>query len=637
MLGSLIFTFCGFNLLHFVHPNAVAVIAHIPWLLWCIDVVLSDARWNKVIWAQTGIALLTGSQLLLGYPQYIWFSLLAEGGYAIFVSYTRRYSPRLGCAQRTSCLNCVGCGTRTWPRLILALGIGVLLGGVQWWPTLDALRHSTRQAVDAAFAQVGSVHPLNLVQLVAPYLFNDRVLGGGTHEMSLYVGAVPLMLIAWLIVQRGGLGPLRPLARATAWFTAFALLLAMGQYGYLYRLQTYVPLLNRFRCPCRYLVLFHLGVAVLAALGFLLLQRNYQGSREGKTNNPNPLYPGIRQKTFIPLSRFEGLWAVVVVGFAAALVGLLRQHHSFIAPVPSVLLGPALLAAAALLVMGAARGVRGSLAALILFGAADLGCYGMSYAVYPDTVRLENVPSASAMPPADLGGRVFAPPQPLDAYSKIWIGNQMVMAGWYRADGYAGLEPKRELDYACLPALQVAATAWVKRDPATSQIAGLAPCGDDWLRVPGSLPRLRLVTHAVASRDPARDIQRIDVRSTALTEYPVDLPAGPPGSVRLVNERPGRLELAVTAPSRQLLVVSESYHAGWQAVVNGATEPVLRVNGDFLGCVVGPGEQSVTLEFRPDSLRRGWIATTAGLGLTVFFLVFGLVRFRRRPPEEEIL
>ena len=49
----------------------------------------------------------------------------------------------------------------------------------------------------------------------------------------------------------------------------------------------------------------------------------------------------------------------------------------------------------------------------------------------------------------------------------------MVMAGWYRADGYAGLEPQRELDYACLPALQVAATAWVKRDPATSQIAGL--------------------------------------------------------------------------------------------------------------------------------------------------------------------
>ena len=210
VLGSLIFTFCGFNLLHFIHPNAVAVIAHIPWLLWCIDIVLSDARWSKVVWAQAGIALLTGSQLLLGYPQYIWFSLLAEASYAAFIISRRRYAPRVGCCERTGCLDCVGCGTRTWPRLILAKGLGVLLGGVQLWPTFDALCHSTRQAADAAFAQVGSVHPLNLIQLVAPYLFSDRVLGGGTHEMSLYVGAVPLMLVAWLVIQRRHLGPLRP-------------------------------------------------------------------------------------------------------------------------------------------------------------------------------------------------------------------------------------------------------------------------------------------------------------------------------------------------------------------------------------------------------------------------------------------
>ena len=44
------------------------------------------------------------------------------------------------------------------------------------------------------------------------------------------------MLVVWLLVQRR-LGPLRPLARATAWFAAIVLLLAMGQYGHFYRLQ----------------------------------------------------------------------------------------------------------------------------------------------------------------------------------------------------------------------------------------------------------------------------------------------------------------------------------------------------------------------------------------------------------------
>ena len=86
------------------------------------------------------------------------------------------------------------------------------------------------------------------------------------------------MLIAWLIIQRRH-WPVCPLARATAWFGAFALVLAMGQYGQLYLVQRYVPLLNRFRCPCRYLVLFQLGVAVLATLGFMLLERGYQRSR----------------------------------------------------------------------------------------------------------------------------------------------------------------------------------------------------------------------------------------------------------------------------------------------------------------------------------------------------------------------
>src|SRR3972149_5701612 len=78
MFGSVIFTFSSFNLLHFIHPNAVAVVAHIPWLLWSIHIVLVDSTRKKIYSALTLMALLTGSELLLGYPQYVWYSLLAE-------------------------------------------------------------------------------------------------------------------------------------------------------------------------------------------------------------------------------------------------------------------------------------------------------------------------------------------------------------------------------------------------------------------------------------------------------------------------------------------------------------------------------------------------------------------------------
>ena len=35
--GAMTATFCGFMLVHGVHPNMVGVVAHVPWLLWALD------------------------------------------------------------------------------------------------------------------------------------------------------------------------------------------------------------------------------------------------------------------------------------------------------------------------------------------------------------------------------------------------------------------------------------------------------------------------------------------------------------------------------------------------------------------------------------------------------------------------
>ena len=134
MLGSLLFTFCTFNLLHFVHPNAIAIVAHIPWLLWAIDIALSDAGPLRVVLAQAAVALLTGSQLLLGYPQYVWFSLLTEAYYAALMLAGAARCPRNGCEDCPTCADCAGCSHGSSLRLLTAKGIGLLLGAVQWVP-----------------------------------------------------------------------------------------------------------------------------------------------------------------------------------------------------------------------------------------------------------------------------------------------------------------------------------------------------------------------------------------------------------------------------------------------------------------------------------------------------------------------
>ena len=45
--------------------------------------LLSTTRLGLIWLARLALALLLASQLLLGYPQYVWFSLLALGGLAV--------------------------------------------------------------------------------------------------------------------------------------------------------------------------------------------------------------------------------------------------------------------------------------------------------------------------------------------------------------------------------------------------------------------------------------------------------------------------------------------------------------------------------------------------------------------------
>src|SRR4029453_4033199 len=84
LFGSFIFTFSGFNLLHHVHPNMLAVVAHLPWLLLAIDVAIVDSNHRRVAWAKFAVSLLTASQLFLGHPQMVVLSSIIEGLYVYF-------------------------------------------------------------------------------------------------------------------------------------------------------------------------------------------------------------------------------------------------------------------------------------------------------------------------------------------------------------------------------------------------------------------------------------------------------------------------------------------------------------------------------------------------------------------------
>ncbi|MCH8924140.1 MAG: YfhO family protein [Planctomycetes bacterium] len=77
-------------------------------------------------------------------------------------------------------------------------------------------------------------------------------------------------------------------------------------------------------------------------------------------------------------------------------------------------------------------------------------------------------------------------------------------------------------------------------------------------------------------------------------------------------------------------MLTERFHKGWQAEIDGQPQPLLRANGDFIGCVVEPGRHDVRLEFRPYSLQLGKSLSAYGLGLLGFCLVIRCALFSRR-------
>jgi hypothetical protein len=634
MLGSLIFTFSGFNVLHFVHPNAVAAAAHIPWLLAMIDIILVEAQRWKVSLAQAALSLLTGSQILLGCPQFVWISLLLEAGFTIFLVVSRRYAPRDGCETMPSCRVCIGCWRSSASLVVIGKAIGFLVGWLQLLPMLDSLCAPGQGSEPIAARTAGALSPLNLIQLVAPYLPIDRGFGPDSHEVSLYTGAVPLMLILWVVVRRGELGSLRRLAMATAGLGLAALLMAMVNVAQIVHLGNYLPALDWLESSTRYTVLFQFAVAVLASIGFVLVER--EARQQYKLDRH--LSAVLKESPAKVLWRqFELLGAVVLVSLAVAVAGLILQSVHRAASVSKVIVGPMLMASAALLVVASAKGVRGALIAMVLFTAADLGYYGLSAvlaepaaplheivaeAPVPPTTRVTSDLHATASPMAD---RVFAP---TDGSKRVdnSVGNGLLLSGWSRTDGFPEHQPQRQLNYFSLPALRLSGTSWVHRNTATENIAGLIPHDENWLEVPGPLPKARLVTHVISSENPASDIGKIDIDSTALSEFSLALPPGNPGEAVILGSRPGCLNIKTSCATRQMLVVAESYHAGWRCTIDGAAQHVYRINGDFLGCIVEPGTSEVHLEFQPESLRRGFLTSLAGLGLIVCCLASGSSR-----------
>ena len=559
IVGAIAFAFSGFALLHLPHINAVAVVAHVPWLLLAIDHALSSSSRERRM-GLLAISLLFASQALLGYPQYVWMSAVICLIYGAV------------------------CGRGLLLRLVLASAAsvgGLLLAGVQLVPTLDLLATSARRTVGTDFALSYSLHPLNIVQLVSPYLLLARIYAAPhermIHEYGTYSGGLATIALAWAIVRNRRL-PFRHLAVFSAVTCAIGLILALGRYGGVYEWFTFVPLVGKFRAPTRHIVLLHFGLAVLAAILFEDLQR--LRVTRGTTS---------RERKWI--------WLPAMLSAAMAGVAMLRPQIWSTFPdqqlyPAGMVFGLVLIAIITLLMTDGLRGSRSALTALPLVLAIDLGSWGYPYA-FAGGMQTVTELAASAEPPASQPGTT------VHQRARILQLNTLLLNDVRVLRPYVGLAPPRMLGLATIDELRVSGAQWLADDT-------------DWTRIDDPMPRVRLVPDWRVVADPA-ELSGIDIRQIALVTEDPHASRGVVGTAKLAVDEPGRMLIDVSVRDRGLLVTTEAYDVGWRAVGGSRALHTLPVYGDYLGIAVEPGDYRMALTFEPASMRKGIYVSLAGL------------------------
>lgn len=598
-LGAITFTFSGFCTLHFLHPNAIAVVSHLPWLLVCIDRVLRPSPGRSIIAAEVGLALLTGSQILLGYPQYVWYSVLTEILYCLMIASWN--GPWL---RGSACI----------AAFKLA---GLLLGAVQLLPSMEALSESERTAMSAEYFGLFPLSPADLLQWASPYLTASRVFGQNTHELGAYFGAVPLLLLTLCCIRLRVLWKVQPLFRVTMVLFVLAVWLSFGRDGGLYMLQTQLPLIGKFRWPSRIVVLIHLAAATLSAIGLDYLLR---------TRGVNAAASQTIQK----------LWAIPVLSILVSAGVYLFPGTLSRAPLALLLIGPILSGLAVLMLKDVANGKAA--AGLLLFVLGDLVSYGFTYEALSHVQTPGQVMNGLKRPPGPPGsGKVLAEthgPKATEGFG----GNELILAGYQQADGYEGLIPQIYLpDENMSPnTLRIMGVRWIVNAPAHHGIEGLVPTSDPhWLECPDPQPRFRLSNRVTVVPDLLEAARKVggaagDILASTVPVDPSDLQ--PEETIRVVADRPGNIALSVKTTKPRLILLNERYSAGWKCHMNDQPANIVRANVDFFAVPVGAGEFKVVLRFEPDGLqtgRRVSLVTIASLG--VFTIVrFSLIRRRSR-------
>ncbi|MEZ4869584.1 MAG: YfhO family protein [Caldilineaceae bacterium] len=286
------------------HINQMNAAAWLPWalLLFRISDLSFTERagatrvaWGNVLGSMVWFGLLVALMILAGHTQSAYINLFGIGLWLVGAALLDLPSYRLSSENLRRLVT-----TLAPPLLSYGGGVmlGVLLCAAQLLPTLELSSLGLRSGgLSYLEATSFSLRPLRLPWSLLPtYGLSDLgvIFGVGYSEFVAYVGLVGLLLAA--IGAWQGRGPARQMG---LFFALLGLLLALGRWNPLYYLlYRLAPGFDLFRVPARWLMLYTLGMALLAGVGLESIGRGVVGSRSrGVAGSPS--HPVIRSSSHL--------------------------------------------------------------------------------------------------------------------------------------------------------------------------------------------------------------------------------------------------------------------------------------------------------------------------------------------------
>jgi len=245
------------------HLNQMNAAAWLPWLLMAVTLTSGAVRERKgVLHSAAGCAVVVALLLLAGHTQTAYINLFGVGTWTLALAgrslWLRRRQPTLV--------------QEAWyvPLAIYVIGVvvGTMLAAPQLIPTLELSGLGIRSGgLSFLEATSFSLKPLSLLWTLLPTYglvgYETIFETAAWSEFIAWIGVLALLLALLGAVKGKGLARWMGIG-----FVVMGLFLALGRWNPVYwLLHQVVPGFDLFRTPARWMMLYTVGVAVLAGLG----------------------------------------------------------------------------------------------------------------------------------------------------------------------------------------------------------------------------------------------------------------------------------------------------------------------------------------------------------------------------------